>query len=112
MLLCILYVSHSRKDDLNVSDDLTKKGTKFKSEHVLGTKECIEKLRGRKAKVQQRNKLHPGQLSFSKEKGRAALVRFEPTSCTHLSDRRVHVFGKDELKDVCSKSKQIFVKVK
>ena len=33
-------LSHSRKDDL---DDLTQKGSKFNSEHVLGTKENIPK---------------------------------------------------------------------
>ena len=41
--LCIYYnyVEPFLKDD---SDDLTQKGSKFQSEHVLGTKECMYAL--------------------------------------------------------------------
>ena len=35
------YVEPFLKDD---SDDLTQKGSKFQSEHVLGTKECMYAL--------------------------------------------------------------------
>ena len=37
-------LSHSRNDEINISDDLTQKGSKFQSEHVLGTKECMYAL--------------------------------------------------------------------